>query len=79
MLALGIGTSAILFSKRWIEDSRESLEHPAEKGSLTGYRRLYAPYLVGRRGDVIMWFVRLVGALLVCAGVIGFYGLLTQR
>lgn len=78
LLALGIGLSAILFSKRWIKDSRESLNQPTSRGALAGYQRLYAPYLKGRWGEVMKWFVRIIGVALVCAGVIGLFQLVTR-
>ena len=76
LVALVIGSLAILLSRRWVNDTREGLEDPE---SLSGYQRTYAPLMKGRRGEVLMWVVRIFGALLVVVGVIGLFHLLTNR
>lgn len=70
-LSLLIGSLAILLGRRWVEDARDD---PSRGGSLSGYRKLYASYMKGRTGEVVMRIVRIVGALLVVIGVVGLVG-----
>ncbi len=76
LIAFVVGSLAILLSRRWINDTREGLENPE---ALSGYKLVYAPLTKGRGGEILLWVVRIVGALLVIVGVTGFFHLITGR